>query len=131
MSYELSEDEKQGVLNAPDDKQYAYFVGKAADWGEVWVLKRGDDFGRIRDPDTDERTLAVWPHPGFAEDDLTGGWKAHKPAPIAIHRFLEMLRALDDEGRSVAILHQPDGKYMVMPAGALADDLLAALDEVQ
>ena len=128
---ELSEEEKRGVLDAPDDKQYAYFLGKAADWKEVWGLKKGDEFGTIRDNETDKPVFAVWPHPGFAEEDREGGWEGHKPEPIPIHRFLDHLRVLEDEERDVAILHQPSGDYLHVGAGQLAADLMDALDEVQ
>jgi hypothetical protein len=131
MTYELSDEQKQGVLSASDDKQFKYFVDKAADWGEVWALRRGEDLGTIRDPDTGKPSLAVWPHPDFAQDDAVDGWKAHRPEPIAIHRFVELLREHEREGRSVAVMHQPNGDYLEVSAGALADALLDALDAVQ
>ena len=42
MTYELSDEEKTGVLATSDDKRYGYLVNKAADWGEVFGVKMGD-----------------------------------------------------------------------------------------
>src|SRR5689334_16637209 len=72
MTWELSDEEKEGVYSAPDEKRYAYFVGHVADQGEAWALKNGENWASLTDGGN--RYFPVWPHPAFAEENLDGEW---------------------------------------------------------
>lgn len=132
MTYKLSDQEKQGVLSSPDEKQYSYFVNKVTDWGEVWSLNNGERWASLGDPEDDDKKLfPAWPHPDYASDVATGKWAAFEPTPIEIHRFLEHCKTLESDGQDVAVMHQPSGDFLQMPPGPLAEDLRAALEQVE
>jgi hypothetical protein len=131
MTWELSQDEKSGVLGAPDTKQYSYFLNKVADWGEVWSLSNGERFASLTDPDDDTKLFPVWPHAGYARDVATGAWEDFEPKAIDVHDFLEYCQTFERDGQKVALMHQPSGDYFHMPPIPLATDIQAALDEVE
>jgi hypothetical protein len=129
MPYDLSDEELRGVLAAPDEKQYAYFVNKVADFGEVWSLFADERWAALED---EGRThFPVWPHPGFATGSCTGGWDRHVPRAIEVHRFLDVLQRLQDDGQEVAIMQRAAGDYLRVPPQAVAEDLRAALEEIE
>jgi hypothetical protein len=130
MTYDLPDQEKQGVLDAPDEKRYAYFINKAADTGEIWGLAQQDDrWASLAEAGT--TYFPVWSHPGFAEDAIDGGWSGFEAKPIEVHSFLDHLADLDANGDMVAILRTAQGDYLTMPPAPLADDLRVALAEVE
>jgi Protein of unknown function (DUF2750) len=102
MTYELSDEEKAGVLATSDDKRYGYLVNKAADWGEVFALKMGDNWASLTTDD--QKYFPIWPHPGFAEGVLTGDWKDAVAEPIEVHDFLDVLARLEELGDEVALV---------------------------
>ena len=116
MTWELSEAEKRGVYDAPDEKRYAYFVGHVADWGEAWALRRGDDWASVTEDG--KRYFPVWPHPGFAEENLKGNWADNEIAPITVDSFLGWLDSLAEMGDGVALFMREDGDAVTVGAGA-------------
>src|SRR3954466_1740962 len=129
MTYELSDEEKAGVLATSDDKRYGYLVNRAADWGEVFALKLGDNWASLTTDD--QKYFPIWPHPGFAEDVLTGDWKDAVADPIEVHDFLGILDKLQVPGHEVALSRTAHGDFITVPPAPLADDLRAALAEVE
>ena len=64
MSWEVNDHEFEAVLREGAEKQYRYFVGHCADWGEVWGLAvDGTDWAMVEDDAGVGAGLAVWPHP--------------------------------------------------------------------
>ena len=129
MTWELSEAEKQGVYSSVDEKRYAYFVGHVADWGEAWVVQQGDRWGSLTDDGT--RYLPVWPHPGFAEENLKGDWVGHEVVSVTVDSFLEWLDALAEMSDGVALFRRAQGDFITVPPEPLKADLQAALDEIR
>ena len=129
MTWELSDKEMQGVYGASDEKRYSYFVGHVADWGEAWSLKHGDSWASLTD--AGNRYFPVWPHPGFAKENVAGEWSDHEVAPFTVDSFLDWLDSLTEMGGSVALFRREDGDFITVPPGSLKADLQAALDEVR
>jgi len=129
MTWELSEEEKQGVYSAPDDKRYAYFVGHVADWGEAWAIKHGDNWASITDEG--KRYFPVWPHPEFAEENVKGDWADNEITPVTVDSFLDWLDSLAEMGDGVALFLRAQGDFITVPPEPLKADLQAALDEVR
>ncbi len=129
-SHEPAEQEVEGVRSAGDEQRYDYFVGKASDFGEVWSLRRGEDWASLTD-DAGTRLFPVWPARAFAASSLTGDWSDSEPFAMEVHRFLEFCRFLKDEGDKVALTPAPGRTYLEVDPESLADDLRTALDAVQ
>jgi hypothetical protein len=129
MTYELSEEEKAGVLATSDNKRYGYLVNRAADWGEVFVLRVGENWASLTIDD--QKYFPIWPHPGFAEDALTGDWENAVVEPVDVHDFLGILDKLEERGDEVALFATADGDFITVPPPPLADDLRTALAEIE
>ena len=129
MTYHLSDEEKAGVLATSDDKRYGYLVDKAADSGEVFALRMGDNWASLTVED--QKYFPIWPHPSFAEDSRKGDWKDAVAEPIEVHDFLAILDKLEEWGDEVALYATGDGDFITMPPLPLASDLRAALAEIE
>lgn len=127
--WEVNDQEFEAVLRQTADKQYAYFVGHCADWGEVWgFATNGTDWATLENADG----FAVWPHARFAEACRRGNWAERKPTPIEIHAFVEeLLPKLIAEGVDVAVFPLPDGRFTPISASQLLTDLEAELSRLE
>jgi Protein of unknown function (DUF2750) len=130
MPYELSDEERDGVYAATDDKRCKYFVDKVADWGEVFTLGRGDRWAHIEDSDG-ERYLPVWPHPGFAKESLEGEWADSEIETIEVHKFLDVLENLHERGDGVALFRRPDGEFIALKPSELLEALTSELERME
>ena len=123
MTWKMHDKEFQTVLSLPPPQQYAYFVKRVADWGEVWSLfcqrgwvLAGDDEGN--------ELVPVWPHERFAAACVTGAWSDALPRAIKLADWLErwtpgMIR----DGRKVAVFPRPNGKGMPVAPERLKEDI--------
>jgi hypothetical protein len=130
MSYELNDEQYETVLADPDAKRYEHFVKRCADWGEVWLLKRGEsDWAITRSEGGD--SLAVWPHPRYAESCAVGEWDDREPAPVSVDAFLDdFIPALVEDGMRVAVFPRPGKGGHDVSARQLRSDIDAALAQI-
>jgi uncharacterized protein DUF2750 len=130
MPYELSDEEREGVYAASNDKQYEYFVKKVADWGEAFTLAKGDAWPSVVDEEGTRR-LPVWPHPGFAEESVEGDWAEHEIASIEVHKFLDVLENLHAQGDGLAMFRQPERGFIGVKPSELLEDLMGELERIE
>jgi len=133
MSYELSEQERDGVIASSPDKQYKHFVTKAADWGEVWTISNGSTYGKITDGDGQDY-FPVWPHPDYARPLLEEGeWAdaGYEPECVEVHDFLAFCERFEQDGHRVAILLSRENGYVPTEIAPLVQDLRSELDRVE
>jgi hypothetical protein len=132
--YELSEQERRGVLSSSPDKQYKHFVVKVADEGEVWTVSTGERYGKITDPDGQDY-FPAWPHPDYAQAsiDESDEWSAagYRPERVDAHDFLGFCERFEQDDQMVAILHSVENGYVIAAPSALAEDLRSELDRVE
>ena len=130
MSYELNDEQYEAVLSESDEKRYEHFVKRCADWGEVWLLKRGESDWAITRGRTGD-SLAVWPHPRYAEACAVGEWDDREPASVAVDAFLDdFIPSLVSDGLQVSVFPRPGrGGHDVSPR-TLRSDIDAALAEI-
>jgi hypothetical protein len=127
MTYELSDQERDGVYATSDEKRYGYFVNRAADWGEVFTLAKGDRWASLEVDG--QRYLPVWPHAGFVE--VGEEWTDYEVEAIEVHKFLDVLENLHERGDEIALFHRADGDFITVPPAPLLEDLQAGLDEIE
>lgn len=130
VTWDLNDAEYAAVLKQTAEKQYGYFVGHCADWGEVWVLAK--DESNLAILDGDPPRLAVWPHQRYAEACLADGWEDRKAAAIEIHEFVDttIAEALA-AGHEIAVFPLPDGRYTPAAPRQLRSDLEAELGRIE
>jgi len=133
MSWEVNDHEFEAVLREGAEKQYRYFVGHCADWGEVWGLAvDGTDWAMVEDAAGVPAGLAVWPHPRYAEACRLGEWSHREPTPIPVHAFVdELIPQLAADELQVAVFPLPDGRYTPVAPRQLRSDLEAELVRIE
>lgn len=127
MSYELSPEERDRVLEAEDVRAYGYFVDKAAEHGEIWSVWSDDAWGAVSDED-DVELFPAWPHSGFVQAALTDDWEESVPKAMELQVFLERLEEL---GGDIAVLLREDGSFLRIAAEDVAADLRDALRRIE
>jgi hypothetical protein len=137
MTWEINEHEERAVLHQNAGKQYDYFVGKVADWGDVWLVRRGEsEYGLLEgDPREEERprSLAVWPHARYAELCVEAGlFSDYDVVSMEVHDFIDgMIPSLIEDGLDVAVLVLPDGRSTPVPPRQLRSDIEAELSRIE
>ncbi|HFD7561261.1 MULTISPECIES: DUF2750 domain-containing protein [Providencia] len=105
-------------------QQYSYFVGKIADWEQVWSLGDGENLVTAWN---DEKCLflPLWPAKAYVELCLTGEWANFTPMLFTLeHLMTEILPDMHEANIKVALMMQPDGKKtLVYDAAVLLADL--------
>ena len=89
MTYELNPEQKAGVLSSSIELQYSHFIGRCADWGEVWSLYNGKKWADVTEDDG-LKSFPAWPHPEYALDCRSGGWEGFEARAIEVHDFIDM-----------------------------------------
>jgi Protein of unknown function (DUF2750) len=137
VTWDVNDQELEAVLHQSADKQYGYFVGKTADWGEVWLVRRGEtEYGQMQgDGENGDGggEVAVWPHERYVAACRDAGlFEDYEPVTMEIHEFVDgMLASLVEDGIGVAVLPMPDGRYTPVPARRLRSDLDAELGRLE
>ena len=126
MPYELSDEERERVHAGTDEQKYRYFVDRGAGSGQVFTLADGDRWASV--DSGGDRYLPVWPHPGFAEECLTGAWADFEANAIQVRSFLDVLENLIDMGDRVALFRRADGDFIMIDPRVLLEDLVEALE---
>jgi hypothetical protein len=134
LTWEVNDKELEAVLHQVASKQYQYFVSKTADWGEVWLVRRGDsEYGMMEGDEEADGYVAVWPHERYAVACREGGhFPDYEPVTMEIHEFVDgMLSQLIGNGRGVAVLPMADGRFTPASARQLRSDLDAELGRIE
>ena len=123
MSYTLNEKHMSNVLALPAQERLEYFIGRVADWEEVWGLK--DDSGWASSADNGGvMSIPFWPHLKFAELCNSDLWKGNIPTPISLIDFMsKWLPGLNNDGLKVAVFPTPSGKSIQLEPSVLLEQL--------
>lgn len=119
-----NEKEIHNVLALSPSQKYRYFVGKIADWQQVWSIGDGKNLVTTWD-DNKCLSLPLWPAKAYVELYLTGEWSNLVPMPFTLdHLMTEILPDMHEANIKVALAMQPDGeKTPIYDAIALLADL--------
>lgn len=121
-----NEKEIQNVLALSSSQKYRYFVGKIADWEQVWSIGDGQNLVTTWD-DKKRLSLPLWPAKAYVELCLTGEWANFTPMLFSLeHLMTEILPDMHEANIKVALMMQPDGSKTPLNDAA---QLLADLEE--
>ena len=124
-----NEKEIQNVSALSSPEKYRYFVGKIADWQQVWSIGDGQNLVTTWD-DGKCLSLPLWPAKAYVELCLTGEWTNFTPMPFTLeHLMTEILPDMHEANIKVALMMQPDGKKT--PVNDAAQLLADLKDECQ
>lgn len=83
MSYTLSATDKAAAQQLNDDERFNYFVNKAHEHQEVWILT--DEHGcMMLTTEDEEDCIPVWPHADFAKEWAVGDWSQCRAEAISL-----------------------------------------------
>ena len=74
------------VSSLPAEQRYRHFLGKVADYEELWTLKGEDGFVLFASKDG-AQCIPVWPHPEYASSHETDDWIGSTPEKITLDEF--------------------------------------------
>ena len=92
MSFEPTDKEIETATALAAFDRYQYLVEKAAEFGEMYSLKKGDEWALA---DVQEQVLfSLWPAEVFAAREASGAWEAYEPKAISLEEFENKLLPL-------------------------------------
>jgi hypothetical protein len=92
MSNIPDEKEIEEVLALSAFDRYQYLVDKAAEFGEMYSLKKGDEWALA---DTEGHVLfSLWPAQAFAATEAVDSWEGYVPTAISLEEFENKLLPL-------------------------------------
>lgn len=92
MSNNPSEKEIEEVIALSAFDRYQYLVDKAAEFGEMYSLKKGDEWALA---DIEDKVLfSLWPAEAFAAREATSGWAGYEAKAFSLEEFEKTLLPL-------------------------------------
>ncbi len=87
MPYKMNEKQFEAVLALSSFDRYVHFVGKAADWQQLWGA-RNDEGWFLRMAPRDLEYFPVWPHPEYAQRIMDETFPGHTATEITLQSFM-------------------------------------------
>lgn len=108
-------------------QKYHYFVGKVADWEQVWTVSDGQNFVTLRDQENGI-AVALWPAKAYVELCLVHQWAHFTPMQLTLEQLMtELLPDMHEANIKAAIMMKPNGAnapyYDAYDASMLLADL--------
>ncbi|MCW8880418.1 MAG: DUF2750 domain-containing protein [Kangiellaceae bacterium] len=123
MPYKLNPEQFESVLALSSADRYSHFVGKVADWQQLWGVKNGEGwlFPII---DGEFEYFPVWPHPEYAQKMSDLHFPGHSATEISLEQFLnEWLPDFEKDGVKVGVFPNKEWSIWVMEPSDLAECL--------
>lgn len=123
MDKEISEKELLGVITAPLEKRYKYFISTAIQNFEVWGLKSHEGWRLYVDKETSQTYEAFWPREQFvyACEPKDSSYKATE---IDLAKFLHVwLPDIEKKGRMVAVFPNLSTSSAIVKPSDLKKDI--------
>ena len=128
MSYQVNPVEFARVTALSPSARMSYFIGKVADWEEVWSTAKEHGWSLMA-TDNGEEVFPLWPANAFASAYCVNDWSDHVPRSIALDEFLsKWLPGMHSESRRIAIFPISENKGIVVTADELKAFLTEALE---
>ena len=101
----------------------SHFIGKVADWEQLWSVRNQDGWLVPITPDGLEY-FPVWPHPEYAQRITDMFYPGHKAEEISLDDFLsEWLPTLHKDNVKVAVFPNQEWVLWIMEPNVLAESL--------
>jgi len=127
VRYVVHPKELTTVVKLPPDRRMAYFLGKVADWRELWSV--GNESGwSMMATDEGREAVPLWPAAEFASQFCAGDWQDRRAKSIGLDDFLaKWIPGMQGDGRMAAVFPVTGNKGMVISPEELEQRLKDAL----
>lgn len=114
MPYRMNPQQYESVLALSSADRSTHFVGKVADWQQLWGVKNEEGWLVPITPD-DVEYFPVWPHPEYAQKITDEHFPGHQAVEITLDEFLShWLPTFERDGVKVAVFPNKDWVFWVM-----------------
>lgn len=121
----------ESVCKLSADDRYFHFIGKIADFEELWTLKSIDGFVLYGDNNNRE-LIPVWPHPDYANVCKGVQWQDCEPFRIDVYLFLEKwIPRMNRDNKLLAIFPTSGNQGVILPPETLRKDLAEELKQYE
>ena len=112
-------------------KRYDHFIGKVADWEELWTLKSSDGFVMFSDASGHE-CVPVWPHPDYAAALANDSCEDCVQERLELKHFLDKwIPGLIHANRMLVVFPTTNNKGGVIHPESLKEDLLKEVQQYE
>ncbi|MHB1425947.1 MAG: DUF2750 domain-containing protein [Gemmataceae bacterium] len=127
MSYKVKQKELEAIQRLPAPQRYQYFLGKVADWEEIWSVGTEDDWALMGD-DSGNELVPVWPAEAFASLCCVEDWADKLPKAISLNDWMtKWIPGMMKDYRMIAVFPLPSHRGIVVNPERMKTDLEFAL----
>lgn len=124
MPYRMNEKQFEAVLALDSSKRYEHFLGKVADWEQLWGVKNKSGWLVPVAPEGFEY-FPLWPHPDYAQGVADKNFPGHVATEITLRNLLETwLPRLEDDKVKLAIFPNNEWTFWCIEPWDLKEELL-------
>jgi len=124
MPYKMNSEQYENVLALSAKERYSHFIGKVADWEQLWSLYNEKEGWLLRTTNENVEYFSVWPHPEYAKNIAKEYYPEYNEDEISLEDFMSnLLPKLDSDNVKVGVFPNPEGNTWLMEAKDLLQDL--------
>jgi len=114
----------ENVLSLTAKERYSHFIGKVADWEQLWGLYNEKEGWLLRTTNENVEYLSVWPHPEYAKNIAKEFYPEYNEEEINIYDFMSnLLPQLENDNVKIGVFPNLEGNTWLMEAKDLLQDL--------
>lgn len=114
----------ENVLALSAKERYSHFIGKVADWEQLWGLYNESEGWLTRTTPEKVEYLSVWPHPEYARKISKEYYPEYNEKEINLEDFMaNWLPKLNSDNVKIGVFPNPEGNTWLMEANDLLQDL--------
>lgn len=123
MPYQMNPKQFESVLALSSVDRCSHFIGKVADWEQLWGVK-GAKGWLVPSTDDGLEYFPVWPHPEYAQKITEEHFPGHEAVEIPLDEFLfDWLPIFENNDVKVAVFPNKEWTLWIMEPSNLAECL--------
>jgi len=124
MPYKMNPQQYENVLALSAKERYSHFIGKVADWEQLWGLYNENEGWLTCSTPEEVEYLSVWPHPEYAENISKENYPEYNEKEISLEYFMfNWLPKLKSDNIKIGVFPDQEGNTWLMEANDLLQDL--------
>ena len=124
VPYKMNEPQFEAVTALSSADRSSHFVGKVADWEQLWAVKNNEGWLVPETADGLEY-FPVWPHHEYAQRIADEHFPGYETIEIPLEEFLShWLPTCENDGVKIAVFPNKEWAFWVMEPKDLAQCLL-------
>ncbi|WP_153914852.1 DUF2750 domain-containing protein [Shewanella sp. TC10] len=125
MPYAMNPQQFESVLALSSEERNEHFIGKVADWEQLWAVKNSDGW-LVPVTEDNLEYFPVWPHPEYAQKVADEHFPGHEATEISLEEFTNhWLPTFKKDNVKVGVFPNKEWSLWVMEA----TDLLECLED--